>query len=304
MTSLPKPADISFPTLQMVERPLRKANEQIPACRQALGRRSVLPALALSMFPALLCRGARAAAVAPVRIVFDVFANAPLICGDGTRIDPAKPGLTIELLHMASDRAIVPITLTRTPWQRGLYLIQSGQADAIFASSYVQARTQYGAYPMKDGNPDPSRRLFNQSYRLYVRAGSNIGWDGKMLTNLHGPVGATPGYAVVPVLRAMGVSVDEEPNHIDNLHKLLAGHLAAYAELENHIRPILAANPAEFGGIVELSPPLRTVPYYLMFSKMFHTRTPEVAERFWDAIGAARVSPAYQDLLHSKSAEC
>ena len=65
--------------------------------------------------------------------------------------------------------------------------------------------------------------MFDQSYRLYVRAGSGVGWDGKTLTNLHAPVGATPGYAVVPVLRAMGVEVEEEPSHIANLRKLAAG---------------------------------------------------------------------------------
>jgi polar amino acid transport system substrate-binding protein len=284
-------------------RPL-EPHDRTAAHRRAVTRRATLGTLVLPLLPALLGRGARAAAVEPVRIVFDVFENAPLICGNGTAIDPVKPGLTIEMLRMASEHAHVPITLSRTPWQRGLYLIQTGQADAIFASSYVKARTRYGVYPMKDGRADPSRELFQQSYRLYVRAGSGISWDGKTLTNLHGPVGATPGYAVVAFLRAMGVSVDEEPNHIDNLRKLLAGHLDGYAELENHIRPILRANPAEFAGIVELSPPILTKPYYLMFSKIFYTRTPAVAERIWDAIAAVHASRAYQDLLRSKSAGC
>jgi len=297
--------DRYFETRQMMGRLLREVDDQTGAGRPAPTRRSVLRGMSLSLVPALLGRGARAAAaVAPVRIVFDVFENAPLICGNGTAIDPVKPGLTIQLLHMASERANVPITLTRTPWQRGLYLIQTGQADAIFAASYVTSRLAYGVYPMKDGSPDPGRRIFTQSYRLYVRAGSGIQWDGKTLTNLHGPVGATPGYAVVPVLRAMGVTVDPEPDHLDNLHKLLAGHLDAYAELENHIRPILSANSAEFGSITELSPPVLTQPYYLMFSKIFYTGTPAVAEQLWDAIGAVHASPAYQDLLHSNHSGC
>ena len=177
-----------------------------------------------------------------MRILFDVLENPPLICGNGTAIDPLKPGLTIELLRMASEQANIPIDLTRTPWERGLYLIQTGQADAIFASSYVKERPRYGVYPMKDGHPDTSRKLFDQSYRLYVRAGSGVGWDGKTLTNLHAPVGATPGYAVVPVLRAMGVKVEEEPSHIANLSKLAAGRLDAYAELDTHVRPLLRAN--------------------------------------------------------------
>ena len=294
----------SFDTRPVIRKRPRDFRDDAAALSPAITRRATLGAGALSLLLAPLWRGAPAAAAEPVRIVFDVFSNPPLICGNGTIVDSAKPGLTIELLRMASAQAHVPITLSRTPWQRGLYLIQTGQADAIFASSYVKDRTRYGVYPMKNGLPDASRELFEQSYRLYVRAGSDIGWDGKTLTNLHGPVGATPGYAVVPMLRAMGVTVDEEPNHLDNLRKLLAGHLAAYAELENHIRPILQANPTEFSGIAELSPPIRTVPYFLMFSKIFYARTPDAAEQIWDAIGAVRASPAYQDLPHGKSAEC
>jgi polar amino acid transport system substrate-binding protein len=201
------------------------------------------------------------------------------------------------MLRLASEVANVPISLSRTPWQRGLYLIEAGQADAIFASSFVEERLRYGVYPLANGRPDTRRKLFDQSYRLYVRAGSGVGWDGKALTNLHAPVGATPGYAVVPVLRSMGVTVEEEPSHSANLHKLAAGRLDAYAELDTHIRPLLRSNPLEFGDIVELSPPVLTKPYYLMFSRTFYDKAPEVAERLWDGIDVVNQSAAYQDLL-------
>ncbi len=141
--------------------------------------------------------------------------------------------------------------------------------------------------------------MFDQSYRLFVRAGSDVGWDGKALTNLRAPVGATTGFAVAQVLGAMGVAIEEEPSHIANLRKLAAGRLDAYAELDTHIRPVLRSNPAEFGGIVELSPPILTKPYYLMFSKIFYAKAPEVAERIWDAIAVVNESSAYQDLLLS-----
>ena len=257
----------------------------------------------LVLLPALLGRGSSTIAAEPVRILFDVFENPPLIDGNGTEIDPIKPGLTIEMLRMASERANVAIELSRTPWERGLYLIQTGQADAIFASSYVEDRLPYGVYPMRDGHPDTRRKLFDQSYRLYIRTGSGIGWDGKTLTNLHAPVGATTGYAVVPVLRAMGLEVVEEPSHLANLRKLVARRIDAYAELDTHVRPLLRSNPAEFGGIIELSPPVLTKPYYLMFSKIFYDRASEIAERIWDAIALVNESAAYQDLRHGKYAD-
>jgi polar amino acid transport system substrate-binding protein len=264
----------------------------------AVARRDVLGGAVLSLLPVLFApRVAQAAAAEPVRIVYDVFANPPLICGDGTAIDPTTPGLTIQMLRMASKRANVPIELSRTPWRRGLYLIETGQADAIFASSFVEERQRYGVYPFKDGRPDTRRKLFDQSYSLFIRGESEVGWDGKALINLHAPVGATPGYAVVPVLRAMGVVVEEEPDHTANLRKLVAGRLDAYAELETQIRPMLRSDKVEFGSIYELSPPVLTKPYYLMFSKVFYARTPEIAERLWDVIGAVAESAAYQKLV-------
>jgi hypothetical protein len=36
-----------------------------------------------------------------------------------------------------------------------------------------------------------------------------------------------------------------------------------------------------------------------MFSKVFYSKTPEIAERIWDAIAAVNESAAYQDLLAS-----
>ena len=120
----------------------------------AAARRDLLRGTALSLLPLLFrpwvasafAAGPVAPAVAPgpLRIVYDVFENPPLICGNGTAIDPTTPGLTIELLRMASAQAKVPIELSRTPWKRGLYLIETGQADAIFASSFVEERQRYG----------------------------------------------------------------------------------------------------------------------------------------------------------------
>jgi len=262
----------------------------------------VIGAAALTLAPALLSRRGRAAVAELVRIVFDVFENPPFINGNGTVIDRVKPGLTIEVLRMAAERANIAIELSRTPWERGLYLIETGQADAIFASSFVKDRLRYGVYPLKDGRPDTSRKLFEQSYRLYVRAGSGVRWDGKALTHLHAPVGATTGYAVVAVLRAMGVEVAEEPSHLANLRKLIAGRIDAYAELDTHVRVLLRNNPTEFAGIVELSPPVMTEPYYVMFSKLFYAKAPEVAERVWDAIALVNESTTYENLLHSKYA--
>jgi hypothetical protein len=40
-----------------------------------------------------------------------------------------------------------------------------------------------------------------------------------------------------------------------------------------------------------------------MFSKVSYAKSPEVAERIWDAIAEVNDSTAYQELLHTKYAD-
>ncbi|HLZ64809.1 MAG TPA: transporter substrate-binding domain-containing protein [Aliidongia sp.] len=239
----------------------------------------------------------------PIAIVYDTNENPPFTYGVGTDTDPKKPGLVIELLQQASAHAGIPVTFTRVPWARGLQMVEAAQADAIFMSSYTEDRLRYGVYPMKDGKPDAARKLVDLSYWLYVRKDSGISWDGKTITGLQAPVGATTGYAVVPMLRQLGIAVEEDPIHLRNLHKLESGAIDAYAELQAHVDGLIRAYPRMFQSIVKLTPSIRTTAYYLMFSKAFYAARPEDAERVWDAIAWVNAQATFQDMVREKYTE-
>jgi polar amino acid transport system substrate-binding protein len=239
----------------------------------------------------------------PVAIVYDTNENPPFTYGVGTDIDPRKPGVIIELVRAAAEHSGVPMTLTRVPWARGLELVEAGDADGIFMSSYTEDRLRYGVYPMKDGQPDVTRKLTDLSYWFYVRKDSGVTWDGKTLANLHTPIGATTGYAVVPLLEKMGFSVEADPIHMRNLHKLESGEIDAYAELQAHVDGLIKANPNMFQSIVKLEPAIRTTPYYLMFSKTFYAARRTDAEHFWDAIGWVNREAAFQEMVREKYTE-
>ena len=260
--------------------------------------------LAVTLLAGLvLPKAAAAEPVAPIALVYDTNENPPFTYGVGTDIDPKKPGQVIELLQAASAHAGVPITLTRVPWARGLAMVEAAQADGTFMSSYTEDRLRYGVYPMKDGKPDAARKLVDLSYWFYVRRDSGIGWDGKAATGLKAPVGATTGYAVVPLLRQMGIAVEEDPIHLRNLHKLESGQIDAYAELQAHVDGLIHAYPKMFQSIVKLTPPIRTTAYYLMFSKTLYAARPEDAERLWDAIAWVNAQPEFQEMVRGKYTE-
>ncbi len=247
------------------------------------------------LFAAIAAMTAAAAPPPVVRLSFETKANPPRYLGEGTAIDWNRPGLTLELLKRVESRAGVRFEFVRVPWARSMYLLESGQVDGVFHGSFTEERARFAAYPMKDGRPDASRSVFTQSYYLFARRGAAISWDGRRL-EVPGPVGTTRGYSVVKTLRDLGARVEEENDLPNSLRKVVAGRLSAYAELENMAAAVIDARPAEFGELVRLEPPLRTVPYYLLFSKAFHARDPRLAERIWDAMAEVSRSSEFAAL--------
>ncbi len=64
------------------------------------------------------------------------------------------------------------IVLTPLPWKRCLSRVSSGQMDAAIKMSYsVERATTVGVYPMREGKPDPAKRLLTESYSLYQLKG-------------------------------------------------------------------------------------------------------------------------------------
>ena len=245
----------------------------------------------------LFCAGACGALAAEtvVRLSFETKESPPRYLGEGTTIPKDRPGLTIELLRLVEKRTGVRFELQRVPWARSLYLLETNQVDGVFHMSYLPERTRFVAYPMKDGQPDRARSIFTQSYYLYARKGSRMTWDGQKLS-AEGPIGTTRGYSVARRLEELGARVEQENDLPGSLRKVLAGRLDAYAELENMAAGVLARHPDEMREIVKLTPALRTEPYYLVLSKGFQARDPALAERIWDAIAEARLTPQYLEL--------
>jgi polar amino acid transport system substrate-binding protein len=228
--------------------------------------------------------------------VYETQANPPRYLGAGTAINWDRPGLTLELLRALGARLQVNLEISRYPWKRGLYLVETGEADGIFHASYKPERERIGVYPKTaDGAVDPSRAIFTQAYFLHVLRGSPVRWDGTTITGLgDAAVGATAGYSIVADLERMGVKVETGKIQGINLNKLVAGRIAAYAELENMAAAAIASDPAAYGEVVKLEPALISKPYYLLLSHAFVERDPALAAAVFDTIAEINADPAFQ----------
>lgn len=228
-----------------------------------------------------------------LRIVYEETPNPPRHLGQGAAI-PEPPGITVDILRLVAQRLDLDLQLLRVPWERGLFMVEIGEADGIFHSSFRTERLAIGVYPMVGDRPDESRAIFFQNYSFYVRANSGVTWDGTTLEGLARPVGATAGYSVVSDLEAMGLTVETERSALINFRKLESGRIDAYAELQTMADVFLVESGGMVEGIVRLRPPIVEKAYYLMLSHPFYDAHPEVAEAIWDEIAAINASSDHE----------
>lgn len=224
---------------------------------------------------------------ASLKIAFEDVEQSPYVLGNTAAIDAEKPGIHVELVRTAAAELKIDLTLQRMPWKRQLALLETGQIDGLFSASFKEDRLAIGVYPMKDGKPDASLMLDNQSYSLYRQTGGKVGWDGQSLTGFSGAIGAPGGYSIVDDLRKLGATVQEGANTNSDLMKLLAGRVEAVAALDV-VGDALLEKPQFAGKVEKVTPPLVTKPYYLMLSHQLVKADPDLARKFWETLAAVR----------------
>lgn len=199
-----------------------------------------------------------------------------------------NPGITVEMLQLLPQRIPqLQIVFSRKPWARCLLELESGAADAVFASSFKPERLKLGVYPMKDGKDDRRYRIDIKSYSLYKRKGARFGWDGSRFSYIHNGIVAMRGYAIVDDLKKMGVEVTEVDKSESAFRMVLAGRVDGFAQLTEVGDYTLKKNPA-FNSLVKVEPPIVVKDYYLQISHQFQAKHPELTQTIWQALADIR----------------
>ncbi|PIW26252.1 MAG: hypothetical protein COW30_15950 [Rhodospirillales bacterium CG15_BIG_FIL_POST_REV_8_21_14_020_66_15] len=235
-----------------------------------------------------------------IQLVYEPVENPPRYYGATAKVPVDKPGATIDVFREVARRLNVTLKFDRVPWKRGLFMVETGEADGIFHASFKKERTAYAVYPtLADGKtPDQTRAVFFQSYSFFARREAGVSFDGRKLLGAGGrAVAVTRGYSVIGELKALDIPFEEERTQALNLEKLDKGRVAAYAELDNMIAPYLAENGGTYGGIVRLRPAISEKAYYLLFSKKFYKNKTTLADAFWNEIRVINRSPLIGRIL-------
>lgn len=234
----------------------------------------------------LICVAIRAnAAELTVNVATGDIANVPRILGEGPTLHE-PPGIQIELLMKAARQAGINLKIARLPSKRVLDTLEKGQSDAAFIFSYSDDRAKYAAYPMKKGNPDATRKIYNVGYAIYKQKGTLVQWDGKKFVHLKGAIGSILGWSVGEELSKMGLKVEEVKNHKQNLEKLNHGRVEAFVGPEEVIDYLITIN--KYKNIEKLQKTFSEKPYFVIFNKKFKEKNSEPVEKLWDKIGEIR----------------
>lgn len=219
--------------------------------------------------------------------------EAPWLIGNSTEIQP-NPGMGPELWQRAAKQSGLKIKILRMPSLRILSELEKGTTDAAAGFSYREDRAKFAAYPMKDGKPDPSKRVMSFRYHVYRLKGTQVNWDGKKFSNLKGPVGVRLGTSIADDLKKMGIEVDTVKSPIQNLDKLARGRIEAIVGGQEQMDHLISQR--NYKNIEKLPRPVVEKAYYLIFNKEFMKKNPAAAEKIWAKIGELR-DKTYAELL-------
>lgn len=221
-----------------------------------------------------------------LRVAYEDKEQSPNYLGNGTAIDTEKPGISVEIVKQAVEDLGLTVEFSRLSWARCLADLKSGRVDAIFNSSYVKERLEFGVYPGHGETADPALRITTIEYSLYRMKGSAVGWDGETFAGITAPVGAVIGYSIIAELKKRGLTVDEAASSEVNLRKLANGRIAAAALQAGSADQMLKTSA--FATIEKIKPPLVTKDYFVMMSPAYVKADPALADRIWAKIGALR----------------
>lgn len=218
----------------------------------------------------------------------------PYYLGNDAMIPASQPGASIEHLYRLS--AAIPqlqLQLQRLPWKRCLAALEAGQVDAVIAS-FQPERLAIGQYPMQGPAPDPERGFGTHQTCLVSRQDARWHWDGQRFYGVDELIVARPlGYAPLKSPSQQKMTMHYTLSGTMDLALLAKGRIHAVTTLcQVAGQPIVTAGITA-NGLKVLRPPLYSNTGYLVFSKQFYQRHPQLASALWQQLALDKGTDIY-----------
>lgn len=230
---------------------------------------------------AVVLGGAAAAAHAcpqPLRIGFTDNATPPGLLGQGTQFaDP--PGWEVDAVRDALKRLGCTAELLRLPGRRLSVALSQGSIDFALLYGVTPERLQILRFPLDaQGRPDVAWAPVFGNLALFGRGGgADADWDGRRLV-ARWRVGVISGSVQETVARERGWSVQPVAAMDNELAMLHAGRFDLLLTTRE------ALTPEQRAGLVEWTPLVARMPYFMPASPDFAQRHPAWTRRFWNEL--------------------
>ena len=212
-------------------------------------------------------------------------------------LDQTKPGIIIELLGLLAKRLPIEVSYKPCPVKRCFVMLAQGQIDAMPAVSYSLERAEkYAVYPLKDGQADIQLKIFDGAYSLYVLKGSSLKWDGENMMGQDNPVGVNLGFSAATFLKEKGITILENNSTQANMNMLVAKRLSAVATVQ-FLADVLIQKNNQYRNIIKMAVPLKSKPYFTVFSRQFFAEHPQLAQQYWIMIAQLRDSKEFSEIV-------
>ena len=233
-----------------------------------------------------------------LNVAYDTTPNPPFNYGDHLL---KKPGSTLDALRVVAKKLELKLIYHPRPWKRCLHSIKRNEVDLVIGASYNKKRHQYAHYPMLNGKVDLSRSYNSQSYVIYKFKDFPFKWKGKKLSDLKDfRIAATLGYSITNDLKKAGVHrIDETSGSRRNLSLLLNKRVQLLIDLPSSVDSLIKKEPELYKNIIKVHPVVVHKEHYLLLSKAFVHKNPELSEKLWSEFAKYSKTKEYLDNLQS-----
>lgn len=232
-----------------------------------------------------------------IDVSYEDKATYPYYLGEGANIDFNKPGLIIEAIISLEKKLNVKFNFKREVSKRGQKKLEYNKIDMLLFASFEEGRRSIGVYPfLSDGSIDTQRRTMSLSYHLYTLKDSTLDWDGHNFLNLNGEIGATKGYSIVEFLQNKNVKVSENSSNLGDSQKLIQKRIQGFVNQDSKIDPYLKQNPELAKYIKKIKIPIKTKPYYILFSHKFYQEHQDLVNKIWDELQQIDSAPQFKSI--------
>ena len=230
-----------------------------------------------------------------ITLAYENESNPPYALGHGKSIDFTKPGITIDLLKKIEKKLNIKILFKRVPWKRGLLMLETNNVDGLFHASFKEKRAKFSVYPLTNEIVDVNKAIMTNAYYLYTNKNSNLSWDGDKFINLNGKVGITKGFSIIDNVKNKN-KIELCNSLSSGLNKLNFKTVEGIINLENRVDSMILNNPIKYKDIKKIKTPIKTKPYYLIFSKEFYSKNKDTVEKIWSQINIMKKNGEYNEI--------